>query len=432
MDFSIYANLLRPPKSIAQYRDEDAGRQQNALALRLNQAKLAEFERAQADDAQYRQTLNAFGADPQQNVNALMRVGRFKEAQDYSEMQQRQQAAQTAAAQARAVAALRGSIPSPQMEATQTSLAGGGGPTVANAERMPAVDPRMQALYGLMQAGGSPADYIGARFPQRKVARTIEGTDAQGGKIVRQFADDGTEMGAGVAGYVAPVEVNQGDKRTFVVPRAGTSLPVGMSPSERDASARGWAGVRQGDQRIALDRENANKPKGGNPRTGPMSVTLQKELLESDDAVQSAAAVVRSLQAAKAQNDKAYDGYFAKPRAQLVSNLGGSAAADATIDIDNLMTGQGLESLKSIFGAAPTEGERKILMDMQASVDKTPKQRAAIMDRAIAAAERRAKYADAKARAIRDGSYLTDGVPAQPAEAPAGPSLDDLLKKYGN
>jgi hypothetical protein len=163
---------------------------------------------------------------------------------------------------------------------------------------------------------------------------------------------------------------------------------------------------------------------GGNQRTGPMSVTLQKELLESDDAVQSSASVVRALEAAKAQNSKAYDGYFAKQRAQLVSNTTGSAAADATIDIDNLMTGQGLDQMKSIFGAAPTEGERKILMDMQASVDKTPKQREAIMDRAIAAAKRRADYATRKASAIRDGSYLTDGIQSPAPAAEGGKTIN--------
>ncbi len=174
-------------------------------------------------------------------------------------------------------------------------------------------------------------------------------------------------------------------------------------------------------QPLTLNGVPVVKPREGNPRTGPMSVTLQKELLESDDIVQSSAGVVRALEAAKLQNNKAYDGYFAKQRAQLTSNLvpGGTEAADATIDIDNLMTGQGLDQMKAIFGAAPTEGERKILLDMQASVDKTPTQRQAIMDRAIAAAKRRADFAARKAASIRDGSYLTDGVP-ESGQAPAG------------
>lgn len=154
---------------------------------------------------------------------------------------------------------------------------------------------------------------------------------------------------------------------------------------------------------------------------GPMSATMQKELLESDDTVQSANNVVRTLEAAKKINNNAYSGYFAKGRATLASNIipGATPGADATIDIDNMMTGQGLEQMKSIFGAAPTEGERKILLEMQASADKTPKQREAIMDRAIAAAKRRAEYASSKAKSIRDGSYLSQGIPAAPADAAA-------------
>ena len=179
--------------------------------------------------------------------------------------------------------------------------------------------------------------------------------------------------------------------------------------------------MRGQDMQDARARELAAQQKAGGGRTGPMSVTLQKELLESDDAVKSAGDVVRSLRSALKINDAAYSGYLAKPRAVLRSNLpGDSSSADATIDIDNLMTGQGLDSLKSIFGAAPTEGERKILMDMQASADKTPTQRKAIMERAIAAAERRAAYASSKAQAIRSGTYLTDGVPALPDMAPSG------------
>ena len=163
---------------------------------------------------------------------------------------------------------------------------------------------------------------------------------------------------------------------------------------------------------------------------GPMSATMQKELLESDDTVQSANNVVRTLEAAKKINNQAYSGYFAKGRATFASNVipGATPGADATIEIDNMMTGQGLEQMKSIFGAAPTEGERKILLEMQASADKTPKQREAIIDRAIAAAKRRAEYAASKAKSIRDGSYLTQGIAPAPADvaAPAAMSPEDM------
>ncbi|WP_230682031.1 hypothetical protein, partial [Streptococcus pneumoniae] len=55
-----------------------------------------------------------------------------------------------------------------------------------------------------------------------------------------------------------------------------------------------------------------------------------------------------------------------------------------------------------------------ILLDMQASADKTPAQREIIMDRAIAAAQRRGDFASKKAGSIRGGTYLTEGVPQTP------------------
>jgi len=268
----------------------------------------------------------------------------------------------------------------------------------------------------------------------------------------RQLDKFGQGVSEDMGKYVAPVMVDRGGSKGFETPMAGASFDKTMSPSEiatdqrgQETNKLGWANndlARRRDdmtdsraranndltkrrddmtdsrvrERLAFD---AAKPVGGaGQRSGPMSVTLQKELLESDDVVQSAGNVVRTLEAAKVINAKAYSGYMAKGRAVLASNLPGSTpGADATIDVDNMMTGQSLESLKVIFGGMPTEGERKILLEMQASVDKTPQQRAAIMDRGIAAAKRRADYAGKKAASIRDGSYLTNGVSPQSDEA---------------
>ena len=248
-----------------------------------------------------------------------------------------------------------------------------------------------------------------------KVARTAEIEGPNGAKMVQGFDDYGQPVGAGVNGYVAPVSVNQGDKTSFVKPLAGLSLPMGMSPEARDASARGWAGVNQSAARLQFDK--AGGAASVNPiKQGPMSVTLQKELLESDDVAQSSAAVIDTLTNAKKINSTAYSGYAAKGRAVLASNMPwNSAGADATINLDNMMTGQALESLKSLFGGMPTEGERKILLEMQASAEKTPEQRAAIMERGIAAAKRRGDYANKKAQAIRSGTYLTEGISQNPA-----------------
>lgn len=162
--------------------------------------------------------------------------------------------------------------------------------------------------------------------------------------------------------------------------------------------------VMSGDRQAAL----AAKPgAGGKPVN--LSTTAQKELFEADDAVQSSQAVISLLGQAAKLNDIAYSGYGAAERAKIRSNLPGeSAEANATIDLNNIITGQALESLKAIFGGMPTEGERAILMDMQASVDKTPKQRAAMIERAKTAAERRLKFNEEKAKGLRDGSYMTE------------------------
>lgn len=90
-----------------------------------------------------------------------------------------------------------------------------------------------------------------------EVARTVEVDDGKGGKMTLQLDKFGQPVGQGMPGYIAPVQVNQGDRVTFVRPSAGVALPVGMSPAERDASARGWATVNQGAQRLALDQSNA-------------------------------------------------------------------------------------------------------------------------------------------------------------------------------
>ena len=74
-------------------------------------------------------------------------------AQMYSlQMQQMQRQAEE---QQRAQAFLQG-LQSPQMQAAGGALAVGGGPTVGNAARMPAVDPMQQMMFGAVKAGALP------------------------------------------------------------------------------------------------------------------------------------------------------------------------------------------------------------------------------------------------------------------------------------
>lgn len=138
-----------------------------------------------------------------------------------------------------------------------------------------------------------------------------------------------------------------------------------------------------------------------------LSPTMANLFSESENTLNSSNAVIASLTKALALNNKAYSGLGAKQRAIARSQLGDDEGANATIELDNLIGEQALSSLRSIFGGNPTEGERAILIDLQASVNKTPAQRKAIMDRAMAAAKARGGAASRRMQAIGDGTYGT-------------------------
>jgi hypothetical protein len=68
----------------------------------------------------------------------------------------------------------RASIPSPEMTSAQMALAGGGGPTQANAAMMPPISQNDRLQFGAMKAGAmSPLDYLNL---QRKDTTPIKGS----------------------------------------------------------------------------------------------------------------------------------------------------------------------------------------------------------------------------------------------------------------
>lgn len=84
IDVSIYQNLLRPPKSVAEYDAEAMQGQQNRLALQMGQQKADEYTRSVSDGNKLRQVVSGFGADKGANYNALLQSGRLPEAQAYA------------------------------------------------------------------------------------------------------------------------------------------------------------------------------------------------------------------------------------------------------------------------------------------------------------------------------------------------------------
>ena len=117
-------------------------------------------------------------------------------------------------------------------------------------------------------------------------------------------------------------------------------------------------------------------------------------------------------------------------RATVLGNLGSYSndAARATLEYDNLITTNALGQLKSIFGGNPTEGERKILLEIQGSSSQPASVRASILKRAEEAVERRLAIMQERADEMRGGTYFKQGgggqvratAPGQQPAAPAG------------
>ena len=168
-----------------------------------------------------------------------------------------------------------------------------------------------------------------------------------------------------------------------------------------------------------------------------LSTAEQKEILDSMDAISAGERAISALGRASVLNKSAYAGFFAGARAALVSNArhaidaSPSKAADDTKLYETIVTEQALSQLKSIFGAAPTEGERKILETMQASVDKTPEQRKAILERAIEAANARIASERRKLELIKTGEYKSPSAPTSvKPESRLSKEEEEILKMY--
>lgn len=421
VDTGIYQNLLRPVKSVQEYDQEAQQAEGNKLGLLLQRGQYDAQQRGVADDASYRDAVRGFGADSGANANMLRARGLGKQAMDY------EKSALDAGKTAVEVANLKktgAKTDSDLMDASLKRYRAGldfieSPQGAVNWLKAQYEDP---ALSALMNSRG-PFEEAIKHIPQTpaefnqwrdKVAMGIENYSKKLQEDRKQAENERNNKAQnGIA--AGQLRVSQG-QLGVAQQRLATeqSAPKGQYDAERGV----LIDPRTGEAKpVTMD----GRPLAPKAKSGPMSVTLQKELIESDDNVQQSASAIAALRKAKTINDKAYSGYGASTRATLMSNLGGTEAANATVELDNLIGQQALSSMKSIFGGNPTEGERAILLDLQASSSKTPAQRAAILDRAIKAAEVRAKFATSKAQSIRSGKYLTEGAPMPEADAaPAG------------
>jgi hypothetical protein len=204
-------------------------------------------------------------------------------------------------------------------------------------------------------------------------------------------------------------------KLTYIAPEAKAERDEGkpQSPAGKLASDEGLVPGTPAYQ--ARVKQLAGEGKGRN-----LSAQEQKELFEAEDIVNASKGVLLTLAKAKELSPKAYEGFGAGARRTVARNIPGvkqSEGVTASTELETLIGENALSQLKAIFGGAPTEGERKILLDLQGSLSMSDKERQAIYGRAMEAAARRMKSNQEKMDRIRKGSYSSR---VEPEEKAAG------------
>lgn len=130
-----------------------------------------------------------------------------------------------------------------------------------------------------------------------------------------------------------------------------------------------------------------------------------KEVLDLDKATQAGGQALRYLDQALELSKTAYAGPLSGARGYITSQFGNQRGID-TENMNNVVVALALENLKAVFGSTPTEGERKILLEVQGSSSKAPEVRNEIFRRAKEAAENRIKFNRETSGKMRSGTYL--------------------------
>jgi hypothetical protein len=255
------------------------------------------------------------------------------------------------------------------------------------------------------------------------------------GAVQNRFANKSENIA--VTNQAREAEANRlgltGDQRNAYIlngqipTREGGTAQISNETRAREAEAA-RIGLKPGDPRYQnyvltgkMPREDAQ----------PLTATDKKAILEADELVNAGQAVIRSLEDAKKLSPRVNTGYFASGRASIGNALpdalvpdflSSKESSEATAIYENLVTGQALGQLKTMFGAAPTEGERKILLELQASVNKPDSVRQEILGRAMAEARKSLEFNRQRAASLRGNEYYKPEAQRSAAQGNAPPA----------
>lgn len=209
---------------------------------------------------------------------------------------------------------------------------------------------------------------------------------AQRANVARAYGIDPTTQEGRIYAITGKLPEHSNDLQRQVQQRKESAVSLGITPDHPAYNSYVLTGK--------MPREDQ----------APLTATDKKAILESDDAVMAAKSAIGSLTKAKELSPKALGFKGAGNVASLGALLGNQASVD-TVELDNTVTSNALTQLKSIFGGNPTEGERKIMLDIQGSSSLPDTVRQKIYDRAIGLAQNRLKFNEQRAAEMRGGQF---------------------------
>ncbi len=162
------------------------------------------------------------------------------------------------------------------------------------------------------------------------------------------------------------------------------------------------------EARLNVALANASLSQARFERTGrEMGQGEIRLLSETEDALFAKQESKGLLTEALALNPDTYDSSIADSLARMAAEgmQPDSPKVVNTRNLENILTTQLLSTLKATFGAAPTEGERKVLEEIQGIGAKSKKEREAIIKRALTLVDLRIKKDESRLKSIREGQY---------------------------
>lgn len=198
---------------------------------------------------------------------------------------------------------------------------------------------------------------------------------------------------------------------TFQIERADRMSQQPGMKLQQEAEQRLAIGQKQG---LTGDALQSYALTGKLPKEDQQLTAGDREAIRTaDENIQASNNVINALTQAKTLSKQAL-GFPGAGVAAKAGALFGNDTAIATTELDNLISGQALDSLRAVFGGNPTEGERKILLDIQGSSSQPDAIRQKIFDRAITAAQKRQQFNQDRANELRGGTYYKPKDQANP------------------